>query len=66
MTAAADPVLKRKLKEAELAGRRHERGTLQSELDRFIQTHEDPAIVKDRLEALGAEIARLEAELRQI
>jgi len=60
-----DPARRRALLENELAARRGQRGTLQTELDHCIQTHEDPQPIRARLADLDAEIHRLEAEIAQ-
>lgn len=54
------------MKEAELAGRRYQRRTLEIELDHVIQTHQDPSFVRERLADLDASMAKLEHELRDL
>ncbi len=56
----------RAMKEAELAGRRYQRRTLEIELDHVIQTHQDPSFVRERLADLDASMAKLEHELRDL
>lgn len=58
-----DPALRRALIENELAARRGQRGTLQTELDRCIQTRDEPHEVMSRLADLDAEILRLQHTL---
>lgn len=55
---------KREVKQAELEGRKYLKSRLESELDRFIQTHQDKTAVSEQLATVEAEIARLEEELR--
>lgn len=54
------------MKESELTGHRYQRNTLKVELDHFIQTHQDITEVSEKLAIVEAEIARLEAELRDL
>lgn len=63
MSHHLDLAQQRELKAAELHGRRCERNTLKTELDRFVQTHEDASVLRERLAGVEAAIARLEAEL---
>lgn len=55
---------KREILQAELEGRRYQKGRLESELDHFIQTRQDATVVTGQLATVEAEIARLESELR--
>lgn len=61
-----DPATRRALIESEIAARRGQRGTLQTELDHCIQTHEDTHEVRSRIADVEAEIARLEQDLRSL
>ena len=55
---------KREIRQAELEGRKYQKGRLESDLDHFIQTRQDTATVTEQLATVEAEIARLEEELR--
>lgn len=56
---------KREILQAELEGRKYQKGRLESELDHFIQTRQDTTAVAGQLATVEAEIARLENELRK-
>ena len=59
-----DQERKRAIRQAELEGRKYQKSRLESELDRFIQAHQDKTAVSEQLATVEAEIARLEDELR--